>query len=268
MTRKRRAASLPSDAEQPRRAIGYVRVSSEDQRDNGLGLEGQEQAIRAFAISQGYTLVGVVADAAVSGATNPLQRPGFQQIIEQAADIDLLLVWKFDRLARDLVYAVATTDLLLRDYDIKLRSVTEPIDTDTPMGRMVFGILAGLAELERENIKARTLMGRKLKAQRGGFAGGRVPYGYRSVDKALVVDPAEAEVVRLIFRLRESGLGVKRIAAELNEHGYRTRRGQRWSYSSVQVILQNPKYRGRVKYFFEDEGITIDTKGTHDSVIP
>ena len=176
-------------------------------------------------------------------------------------------MWKFDRLARDLIFAVTTTDTLLKEHNIKIRSVTEPIETDTPYGRMLFSILASLAELERESIRQRMTTGRKLKAEKGGYAGGEPPYGYRANNGRLEINPNEAPTVQTIFRLRKEGLGSKRIAAMLNELGIPSRSGGQWTYSTIDKMLKNKKYRGQVDYFFEDEGLHIIQNGQHSALI-
>lgn len=237
-------------------AVGYIRVSTEEQAERGHGLEAQEKAIRSFADSQGYELLGVIADPAVSGATRPAERPGFTEVLELARDdkVSLVLVWKFDRLARQIVYSVVTANELA-DHGVAIRSVTEPIDTSNPMGRTIFAVLAGMAEQERQAITERTWGGRKVKATQGGFAGGATPYGYRRDHQGgLVVDEDEAHIVRRIFELRAGKLGYKAIARVLNSQGHRTRRGGEWRHGGVAYILDNPKYRGHVEYLFRWAG--------------
>src|SRR6202521_924063 len=234
------------------RAAGYIRVSTEEQATRGHGLEAQERAIRAFAESQGYELIAVVADPGISGATRPAERPGFAKLHEMAAAsaISILLVWKFDRLARQIVFAVTAVSELA-EQGIAIRSVTEPIDTATPMGRTIFAVLAGMAEQERQGITERTWSGRREKAGKGGFAGGGAPYGYRrDKDAGLVIDKAEAIIVRRMFKLRDDGLPFVQIAARLNADGLRTRRGKAWRHDAISYILDNPKYRGAVDYLF------------------
>lgn len=257
--------------ETARVAVGYVRVSTEEQRDSGLSLGAQRESIEAFAKSQGYRLLAVVEDAAVSGAKDPATRPGFQRVLElaQGQAFGILLVWKFDRLARHLAFAVTTAQTLREQYGVTLRSVTEPIETESPVGQMLFGIFASMAAMEREEIKERTLLGRKAKAQHGGFAGGKAPYGYRR-DKAggLEVVPEEAAVVRRIFALRKQGLGTKAIAAQLNADGVPTRSGRPWLFTTIQGILENAKYEGLVEYYFADEGLHVRRPGQHAAILP
>ena len=189
-------------------AAGYIRVSTEEQASTGHGLEIQDRAIRSFAESQGYKLIDVVSDPGVSGAKRPEERPGFQKIIElaKARKFSVLLVWKFDRLARNLLFSVTSVHDLREQYVVVLRSVTEPIDTATPMGAMIFAILASFAAEERRVITGRTVAGKKEKASRGGFAGGAAPLGYkRDLQGGLLIDDAEAAIVRQIVDMHAAG---------------------------------------------------------------
>lgn len=252
-------------------AVGYVRVSTEEQRDGGLSLGAQREAIEAFAKSQGYQLVEVVEDAAVSGAKDPATGPGFQRVLAlaEAQAFGILLVWKFDRLARHLAFAVTTAQTLREQYGVTLRSVTEPIETESPVGQMMFGIFASMAAMEREEIKERTLLGRKAKAQQGGFAGGKAPYGYRrDKEGGLAIVPEEAEIVRRIFALHKQGLGTKAIAARLNADGVPTRSGRPWLFTTIKGILENAKYEGLVEYYFADEGLHVRRAGRHAAILP
>jgi len=168
------------------KAVGYVRVSSDEQANTGHGLEAQEAAIRAFAESQGYDLVEIVADPGVSGATRPATRQGFSRVLSLAAEqaFSILLVWKFDRLARSLEYAVTTTSELQERFGVMLRSVTEPIDTATPAGQMLFAIFASMAAQERVSIIDRTIAGKKQKASRGGYVEASHPTATAATKKA------------------------------------------------------------------------------------
>lgn len=253
-------------------AVGYVRVSTEEQASNGHGLEAQREAIEAFAKSQGYELLDVIIDAGVSGAKRPEEREGFQRVLELAEGkaFSVLLVWRFDRLARSLAYAVTTANLLQEEYGVVLRSVTEPIDTATPMGQTVFAILAGMAAQERQAITQRTLAGKREKAKRGGFAGGPAPYGYRrDRDGGLEVDPDEAQTIRRIYTMRQQGMSYRAIADVLNGEGIPTKRGGRWYAGTVRYILDNPKYRGAIEYYFRFDGEAhVLENGQHEPILP
>jgi site-specific DNA recombinase len=252
-------------------AAGYIRVSTEEQAATGHGLEAQERAIRAFAESQGYDLLDVVADPGISGATRPADRPGFGKLVDLAArgEVSVLLVWKFDRLARQIVYSVVTANEL-SERGVAVRSVTEPIDTSTPMGRTIFAVLAGMAEQERQAITERTFNGRREKAGQGGFAGGAAPYGYRKdKDGGLLVDETEAVIVKAMFSWAVDGMAHAAIARRLNERGLTTRRGKPWRHGQVAYILDNPKYRGAVEYLFRWGGAEqhVMREGAHAAIV-
>lgn len=249
------------------RVVGYARVSSDEQADHGSGLEYQVEAVEKFAQSQNYNLVTIIQDV-VSGATLPANREGFTQVLDMAKgqQFDLLLVWKFDRLARHLVYAVQTV-AELQDLGVALRSVTEPIDTASPMGQMIFSVLAGMASMEREAIKERTRAGRVKKAERGGYACGNVPLGYRRTEQGLEPDEEEANTVRLIFQLREQGNSLREIAKQLTKEGYQTKKGGNWYASTVAAVLDNAKYSGRVEYVFGTIGKHVVCEGEHEPII-
>jgi DNA invertase Pin-like site-specific DNA recombinase len=255
-----------------RKAAGYIRVSTEEQAATGYSLDAQERAIRAFAESQGYELVDVVADPGVSGASRPEKRPGFSRVLSLAQEgaFSVLLLWKFDRLARNLTHAVTAANTLREQYGVVIRSVTEPIDTATPVGETIFAVLAGMAAQEREAIIERTLAGKKEKARRGGFAGGPAPLGYRrDKEGGLEVDPKEAEVVRRIYAMRRQGMSYRAIADALNAGGIPTKRGGRWHPATVAYILDNPKYEGYVEYFFRWGGEQhIYREGAHEALLP
>lgn len=248
------------------RAVGYVRVSTDEQTEK-YGPELQKEAITNFAKSQDYQLVTIIEDS-ISGGTEPKNRPGFRQILGMAVakKFDILLVWKFDRLARHLVYAVVTVNEL-QELGIVIKSVTEPIDTSTAMGQTMFSILAGMAAQERENIKERTRGGRIKKAEHGGYACGGIPLGYRKTDDGLAVDENEAEAIKRIFQLRQEGKTLRAIAQTLTDEGFRTKKGGRWYASTVQYILDNPKYSGQVEYVFTSIGKHILSEGTHEPII-
>jgi len=256
------AVKVPVQGQQLK-AIGYVRVSTEEQSEHGNGLDYQAEAIKAFAISQGYELLDIIADGGISGASLPAEREGFSTILQMVEDkaFDVLLVWKFDRLARHLVYAVQTVNEL-QDKGIILRSVTEPIDTASPMGQVLFSVLAGMAVMERANIVSRTKSGRISKAEKGGYATGQAPLGYEVTDNGLEVVEEEAATVRRIFELREEGLSLRAIASRLTEEGHKTKKGGKWYASTVAAILDNVKYSGHVEYVFQPNNM-IEFPGKH-----
>lgn len=267
-----RASSKPvaKEASKPK-VVAYLRVSTEGQFSDGHGLDVQERAVRAFALSQGYQLIELVTDC-VSGATAPVEREGFRRVMDLAGEgaFTILLLYKFDRLARNVLHAVTSVHQMRDQHGIVIRSVTEPIDTATPMGEMIFTVLASMAAQERQVITERTFGGRREKAVKGGFAGGAAPYGYRrDKDGGLEVVEAEAAVVRRIFDERAAGRTLQAIAAGLNADGLPSKRGGSWQVSSVAYVADNPKYRGAVEYLFTWNGADTHVlrEGQHQPIL-
>src|SRR3954451_446999 len=147
-------------------------------------------------------------------------------------------------------------------------SVTVPIDTATPMGGMIFPILASFAAEERRVITSRTLAGRKEKASRGGFAGGAAPLGYvKNLKGALIIDEGESRVVQRIAALYNQGLSLRAISRSLNESGFASKRGGKFYPSTVRYILDNPKYHGLIEYYFRHDGESYCLeRGLHKSI--
>lgn len=270
--RKKAEAAVEAHAVIATKAAAYIRVSTEEQAQHGFGLESQKAAVKDFAKSQGYDLVHIATDAGVSGATKPEDRPAFRELLDLAASraFAVLLVYKFDRLARQIVYAVTTVKDLDEKFGIVMRSVSEPIDTANPLGRTLFAILAGMAENEREVITERTWSGRREKAKKGGFAGGPAPFGYeRDRRGGLVPLEREARVVVRVFEMKRAGKTQREIAEHLNAEGVRTKRGGIWRQSQVGYLLDNPKYLGQVEYLFRRGGADVHVmkRGKHKAIV-
>jgi site-specific DNA recombinase len=227
----------------------YVRRSTDDEHQP-YSIEAQDARLAAYIGSQpGWRQAARFADDA-SGSTT--RRPGLQRALAaaQAGVIDVLLVYRVDRLTRSLRDLVT----LLDDLDtagVVFRSATEPFDTATPMGRMLVQMLGMFAQFERDTIIDRVIAGMERKAAAGKWKGGRRPFGYQvdTVEQALVPDTAEAAVVRLIFDLyTRDRPGARTIANTLNEHGHRTTAGGRWSAHQVVRVLSNRIYLGELTF--------------------
>ena len=215
------------------RAIGYVRVSTTDQADHGVSLDAQEAKIRAMVAVQDAELVGVIHDAGASAKN--LNRSGLVRLLElvDAGEVDTVIVAKLDRLTRSVRDLADLLDRFNR-RNVALVSVAESLDTGSAAGRLVLNIMASVSQWEREAIGERTreaLRHKKAQGQRVGT----VAYGFRlSGDGvSLIENPAEAETLATIRRMREGGRTLQAIADYLNSTGRRTRRGTAWSIATV-----------------------------------
>ena len=217
-----------------KRAIGYARVSTERQVD-GVSLEAQRERLEAWCRAHGYQLAELCVDAGLSGSRAD-NRPGLQAALAAAGAGDALVVFSLSRLAR----SVRDTLEIAAELDagnVDLVSLSESIDTTSAAGRMVFRMLAVLAEFERDLTAERTRAALAHKRARGRVYG-EVPFGYRRQGQRLVEDPAAQAAIRLIAERRVAGDSYRTIARELEARGIRAAKGPCWSPGSVQRIAR------------------------------
>ena len=219
------------------KAIGYIRVSTDNQAQDGVSLAAQESKIRAWAELNNAESVTIFCDAGLSGKRAD-NRPGLQDALNAAAKGDALIVYSLSRLARSTKDTIAIGERLdKRGAD--LVSLSEKIDTTTAAGKMIFRLLAVMSEFERDQVSERTCFALAHKRASGEKTGGDVPYGYRLEDGHLVPDAAEQKAVALIRELHAAGNSLRQIAVELETRGYRTKTGRvHWHPQSVKQILE------------------------------
>jgi len=221
------------------RAIGYIRVSTVEQAA-GFGLEVQERAIREWAKSHGVRLMAVLRDEGESGSNGIDTRQGLAETLArmEAGEADTLLVYRLDRLARDLVLQ-ETTVQRLSARGRRLVSVTEPdVDGDDPTRVLVRQVLGALSQYERAVIRARMMAGREAKRRSGGYVGGRPPFGFRVESKELVSEEREQATIALARKLRRRGLSIRTIARELTDAGHTPKEGGIWHPPQVARLLK------------------------------
>ena len=226
----------------------YCRVSTTEQAVNGHSLDEQAERMQKYCDAMRWTVYRLYTDPGQSGAS--MDRPGLQQMIRdiKAGHLDKVLVYKLDRLSRsqkDTLYLIE--DVFLA-HKIDFVSMCENFDTSSPFGRAMIGILSVFAQLEREQIKERMMMGKEARAKQGGFAGGRfIPTGYDYENGELIVNDYEAMQVRKIFELAENSQPLSGIATLMNNAGMTPRSGK-WTHQSVTRILRSQTYIGKISY--------------------
>lgn len=228
---------------------GYIRVSTDGQTgDDKFGLEVQKEQIIDYCKRNDMQIVRWFRDEGESGAK---ERPGFDEIIYGDVSnppYERVVVAKSDRVARD-VKLYYYYKMCLQKKDIDLISVTENFGEMGVFANILERFTLCVAEMERENINKRTSGGRKIKRSRGGYSGGRVPYGYVAQNGHMVVDPEKAEIVKMIFQMKNEGATYREIVEAVNRTGRKTRSGGEFGISTVQQILINEKtYKGLYKY--------------------
>lgn len=232
-------------AEEPRpgmlRAAIYARTSTAKQQT----IDAQVALCRQRCRERGWKVKYILQDEGLSGVDS--ERPGFQRLMDLAEDqaIDVVVVWKIDRLARSLAHAAALEDVF-RQAGAAIHSCTEPIDTTTSSGRFVFGTLANAAQLEREIIKERTRMGMEYRALQGSWLNNNIPYGYRRTkNNHLRIHGPEAQIVREIFETYLVAKSYAETAGLLNTCGV-TYRGTPWTVKRIRTVVENEIYRGKL----------------------
>lgn len=182
----------------PRRVYAYCRVSGDEQARHGTSLDAQAEAICAWCKSQGYPAPQVFSDVASGSRERLDDRHQLAKLLRLAEPGDLVVVTKVDRWSRDLVHAVDSIRKLVRS-GIRFYAIGEACDPATVQGDQMLGIMAWAADAERQRIKERTVGSRRRLRDMGLWVEGLAPYGYRVVDRRLVIEPREAAVVRKVF---------------------------------------------------------------------
>jgi DNA invertase Pin-like site-specific DNA recombinase len=226
--------------------VAYLRVSTETQADNGLGLEVQEQSVRQWAKANGHRLVAVYKDAGVSGSNGLGSRVGLPDALHalESGEAEGLVVAKLDRLARDLMVQETTLAKVWKMggavFSVDQGEILQD-DPDDPMRTAFRQIVGVFSQLERSMIAARLRAGKKLKAEGGGYVGGMVAYGYRAENGELVEYPKEQAALARIWQLRLSGLSLSGIATELEAEGIAPRDGGKWALATLgRIVKRDP----------------------------
>lgn len=218
-------------------AIIYSRVSTSGQAIDGVSMEAQEAKARTWAEHNGYTVVAVLSDAGISGKRTA-NRPGLQAALEAVCmkPGNALIVYSLSRLARSTKDAIWIAEKLEK-AGADLVSLSERIDTSSAAGKMVFRMLAVLAEFERDLVSERTKSALAFKASRGERIG-EIPFGF-TLDADLVhltSDPTEQQTLADLRSLRGTGKSWQQIADELNRRGITTKKGKVWTWHNARKI--------------------------------
>lgn len=222
------------------RLLGYVRVSTDEQALEGVSLDAQRHRLGLYAELQGAQLVDVLGDEGISGKRAD-NRPALQEALRRlkAGEADGLVVLKLDRLSRSTRDVLELVDLSGRQ-GWALHSISEKLDTGSAAGRFVLTILAGLAQMEREQISERTTFALAHMRANGLKTGGDLPFGFRLAEdgRSLEQHPEEQEVVACVRELVAEGQSMRKVAEELNRRGILTKKGKAWTHVQVGSVLR------------------------------
>ena len=239
----------------------YIRVSTTQQAEEGYSIEAQKERLISYCKAKGWNIYNIYVDGGYTGSN--IERPALEKMMNELVHIDVVLVYKLDRLSRsqkDTLYLIEEKFL---KNNIDFVSLQENFDTSSAFGRAMIGILSVFAQLERETITERSKMGKDARAKKGLWKGGSPPVGYDYANGELVINEYEAMQVKKIFSWYLEGKGLFTIARELEYLGYTKKLGE-WKDGQATLInniLSNPVYIGKLNH--KDSVI----QGQHQSII-
>ena len=243
-----------------RKVAIYIRVSTARQDQEGYSIPLQKERLFAYCKAKGWVVAGLFIDPGHSGSS--LNRPGMISLIDgvESGKFDIVLVYKLDRLSRSQKDTLYLIEDVFMSNKTDFVSMQESFDTSTIFGRAMVGILSVFAQMERETITERTMMGRAGRAGDGLWhGGGTEPIGYDYVDGQLVINEEEALQVRMVYDFYAAGYSVTEISRRMD--GFKTKHGD-WSHTStVGNVLDNPLYAGIVHF----DG--IQGPGKHPAIV-
>ena len=219
-------------------AIGYIRVSTEEQADSGLGLEAQRERIKAFCTLKDLQLIEIFEDAGISGGKHLETRPAGAKLMAAARKgKPVVIVAKLDRLFRSVANAAAVIDDFGRK-GIELVAIAEGFDMTNPYGRAMAQMGSVFAELERAMIRERTRNAMDVKRKSGDRISRHEPYGWTFGPEGKLVEvESEQDAIRLMRGLREKGSTYEEIADVLSKSGVKPKRAESWARATVRLIL-------------------------------
>jgi len=226
-----------------KKAIGYVRVSTDKQKNHGISPEDQEEKIRQWASFNGYEIKEILRDLGVSGR-HMNGRAKLERAMELLEGGDALVAYSLSRVSRSLR---DTLDLVDRIHQkgADLVSLTEKIDTTTPQGELTFHLFGSLNQFQRDMTAAHVREIMASKRERGEKTGGRVPFGFDVVEesrgdkvvKKIVINEDEGETIEAIRMMAEKRWAASKIARRLNQEGIKTKCGKEWTKTQILRLL-------------------------------
>lgn len=226
----------------------YLRVSTEAQADEGYSLAAQAEKLEAYCRMKGIAQFQRYVDGGFSGSN--LTRPAITELVEaiRNGNVERVVVYKLDRLSRSQKDTLYLIEDVFLPHGVDFVSINENIDTGSPYGRAMIGILSAFAQLERENIFLRTRMGMVERVKQGYWpGGGKIPFGYDyDADKGILVPNSDAETVREIYARYLEGQSTGRIARELGlKYEHLVRQILLRESNTGVIVYRGETYRGR-----------------------
>ena len=259
----------------PRYAAAYIRVSTDDQAE--LSPDSQLEEIRKYAQREGLLLLDdcVYVDAGISGKKAD-RRPEFMRMIAQAktdnCPFSVILVWKFSRFARNQEESIFYKSILRSKCGVEVVSISEPLVAG-PFGSLIERIIEWMDEFYSIRLSQEVKRSMTVNARRGKLQA-NPSFGYRTEGGKLIPLSEEANHVRWIFDSFLAGAGLVNIAKALNDQGVRTHRGNLFENRTIEYIIRNPVYIGKLRWNpagrtrrdFSNENIIV-ADGGHEPLV-
>jgi site-specific DNA recombinase len=233
------------------KAALYFRVSTEEQKERA-SIETQREFAAQYCKVHEIAVSASYSDDGISGTVPVAERPDGSRLLAdaKAKRFDTILVYKLDRLARSILEIPKAVETL-GQWGVSIKSMTEPFETDSSVGKFLVSMLASVAQLERDAIRDRSGAGMERVARQGRWLGVRPAFGYQIIDGKLAIHNEQAKIVEDIFRMFISGRRMNAIARHLNAQGVIHRIGRNehgenrlWHEDTVSKLLRDPLYSG------------------------
>ena len=225
----------------------YCRVSTQEQASEGYSIGEQQERLKNYCAAHDWKNFRVYVDGGYSGGS--MNRPALQNMISDIKKglIEKVVVYKLDRLSRSQKDSLVLIEDIFLKNSVDFISMSENFDTSSPFGRAMIGILSVFAQLEREQIKERMILGVEARAKSGKWCGSVPPIGYDYEDGQLQINDFEALQVREAFEMALNNKSVYNISDTFEKRGYKTKYGS-WKPLRVRTALKNPIYTGQMIY--------------------
>jgi site-specific DNA recombinase len=254
----------------------YVRVSSQEQADEGYSIGEQTERLTKYAEAMGWVVYKVYVDPGYSGGN--IDRPGLNDMIKDVETglIDTVVVYKLDRLSRSQFDTLYLIEKVFLANDTDFVSMTENFNTNSPLGRAMIGFLAVFAQLEKDKINERTIMGKEARAKEGKWGGGSsepIGYNYNVATGELEVNEYEKMQILEAIELFLKGTPLRTISTMFHNKGYTYRgtskRVSEWDPQRLKYVFQNKIYLGYISYrgeWYKGSHTPIITEETFDKL--
>lgn len=221
------------------KAIGYARVSTSRQANEGVSLDVQREKITAYCTYKGFALVDFCHEG-VSGSGD-VRRVEFEKVINNIENgtVNAIIIYSLSRFTRSTRELLEFVEKYVLTGKVELHSVVENLDTSSPTGRFMLKVMGAMNELEREQIIERTQAALDHKRSKGEKLGGYVPYGFDvNIFGVLNINNTEQDTINLMRSMYNSNYSFNSIATELNNQGIPSKQGKSWDHKTVSRILR------------------------------